>query len=704
MKTTIYAVVLLLAIASETQAQNWLTTGNAGTTTGNFVGTTDASALRFRIYNQPSGIIDSSLRTTALGYQSLLTNSGASNSAFGFRALYSNTTGYSNTAIGVAALYQNTTRSNLVAIGDSALYNNGVGVVTTDQANNNTAIGSKALYSNTKGFNNTAIGSKALYSNSTGINNTANGANALYSNSTGFFNTANGRTALYSNTSGYQNTAIGESALYSNTTGYNNTAIGYLALPNSTGYQNTASGYNTLASNNTGYNNTANGQSALFSNFGGFNNTANGSNALYFNTSGNHNTANGSEALFSNTTGYSNVAIGAAALRQNTTRSNLVAIGDSALYNNGAGATTTTQATNNTAVGSKALYSATTGAGNTASGFQALYSTTTGVGNTANGTNALRLNTTGSNNTALGNAADVTANNLTNATAIGYNAKVNASNKMQLGASTTTLATSGGITIVSDGRFKDNVSSKDVAGLDFINDLRPVAYNFNYKKYDDFLNKETGKNKTDNPDDNEYQVLLKQKGEIREVGFIAQEVNSLVKEKSYSFNGVYTPQNDNDNYALDYSRFVVPLVKAVQELSVKNEELKKENAATKADLQKQIDDLKALMTKTNQSTNQQTLETNHQQVSLGSSFSLEQNLPNPFKGTTTINCFLPENKGNAFINFYSQSGILLKSVKITGEGKNTITLNAKELSAGIYSYSLVADGKVVDTKQMILQR
>ena len=419
-----------------------------------------------------------------------------------------------------------------------------------------------------------------------------------------------------------------------------NTVVGYQSfLANSTGLYNTAHGYQTLFSNTTGSFNNATGYQAMYFNTDGINNTANGGQSLFSNSLGNGNTAMGFATLASNTSGYSNVGLGTFALYSNTDRNNLVAIGDSALYNNGTGAVNSYEAIANTAVGSKTLFTNTTGYSNTANGFQALYlntsgayntangasalysntygyyntsnganalySNTTGYYNTANGGNALSSNITGHNNTALGFSANVSAGDLINATAIGFNAVVNASNKMQLGASTTTLASTGGITIVSDGRFKDNVKTEDVPGLAFINNLNPVAYNFNYKSFDDFLRKDiknTGSSASSTP---EFQQLLKAKSQTREVGFIAQEVNKLVKDKGYTFNGVYTPQNANDNYALDYSRFVVPLVKAVQELSIKNDELGMKNdkltmdngqlKANDASLQKQIDDLKTLM-------------------------------------------------------------------------------------------------------------
>src|SRR4029078_3051964 len=93
---------------------------------------------------------------------------------------------------------------------------------------NNTAVGYAALLSNTTGDTNTAVGSFALNSNDTGVFNTAIGYQALLIN-TGIANTASGYGALVNNTTGTTNTATGYLALYNNTTGNDNAALGYNA-------------------------------------------------------------------------------------------------------------------------------------------------------------------------------------------------------------------------------------------------------------------------------------------------------------------------------------------------------------------------------------------------------------------------------------------------------------------------------------------
>lgn len=102
------------------------------------------------------------------------------------------------------------------------------GPANTNGGSSNTASGFQALLSNTTGDDNAAFGYEALYFNSTGNYNTASGAKALFNN-TGVQNTASGVQALYSNTSGDYNTAYGTNALYHNTTGSSNIAEGFEA-------------------------------------------------------------------------------------------------------------------------------------------------------------------------------------------------------------------------------------------------------------------------------------------------------------------------------------------------------------------------------------------------------------------------------------------------------------------------------------------
>ncbi len=392
------------SIHSASSGSSWNLNGNESTdTVNNFIGTKDNRPILLKVNNIQSGRIDSQggLRSTSFGYETLTLNIGVENSAFGFQALASNTTGTNNTALGNIALANNNTGSFNTAAGFRSLYSNTTG-------NYNTAIGSSALISNTSGLGNTAIGYWTLYNNSTGWGNTACGYTSLHSNGGGFYNTAQGYEALHENVSGFGNTGIGGGALYNNTHGFNNTA----------------QGSNALYTNKTGSYNTANGSYALYYNNTGEGNTAIGFESLYNNTTGNFNTATGYEALIGNTTGYGNTANGFQALGSNLEGLNNTAIGYKALSNN--------SGNHNTASGFEALYS-NMGNNNTGVGESTLKFNTTGENNSAVGFQTLQSNTTGNLNTAIGFGADVGNGNLNNATALGASTIVSISNAVVIG-------------------------------------------------------------------------------------------------------------------------------------------------------------------------------------------------------------------------------------------------------------------------------
>jgi hypothetical protein len=164
-------------VASAVGGSGWALTGNAGTNPGtNFIGTTDATSLEFKVNNFRAGLIDYSTCC-----------SGTRNTAFGQVALNSLTSGADNTATGYGALYTNTTGNQNIAYGKYALYNN--------NANDNTAYGFNAMFFNTAGASNTAIGITALQNNTSGSNNVAVGTYALGNNFIGSNNTAIGFAA-----------------------------------------------------------------------------------------------------------------------------------------------------------------------------------------------------------------------------------------------------------------------------------------------------------------------------------------------------------------------------------------------------------------------------------------------------------------------------------------------------------------------------
>ena len=113
------------------------------------------------------------------------------------------------------------------------------------------------------------------------------------------------------------------------------------------------------------------------------------------------------------------------------------------------------------------------------------------------------------------------------------------------------------------------------------------------------------------------------------------------------------------------------------------------------DLQKQIDELKQMII-ANSSSN----SSSSSNISL-SNASLEQNVPNPFTNATTINYVLPQKFTTAQILIVDKNGKSLKQVNLSGAGKGSVNVDASMLSSGAYSYSLIIDGKIIATKQMV---
>lgn len=82
---------------------------------------------------------------------------------------------------------------------------------------------------------------------------------------------------------------------------------------------------------------------------------------------------------------------------------------------------------------------------------------------------------------------------------------------------------------------------------------------------------------------------------------------------------------------------------------------------------------------------------------------LDQNVPNPFVEQTTISYYLPDNVTKAQIIFYDQSSKVIKVIDLTEKGKGYLNVFANDLTNGIYTYSLVVDGAIIETKRMIKQ-
>ena len=127
-------------------------------------------------------------------------------------------------------------------------------------------------------------------------------------------------------------------------------------------------------------------------------------------------------------------------------------------------------------------------------------------------------------------------------------------------------------------------------GLIFINQLTPITYNLDLDVVDNILEAKPKR-------DNEGKIIpvaafetaaRKQKEKIVYSGFIAQDVEMIARQIGYNFSGIDAARSSKDLYGLRYAEFVVPLVKAVQELSQENEELKNQSAVQMKEMEKLV--------------------------------------------------------------------------------------------------------------------
>lgn len=63
---------------------------------------------------------------------------------------------------------------------------------------------------------------------------------------------------------------------------------------------------------------------------------------------------------------------------------------------------------------------------------------------------------------------------------------------------------------------------------------------------------------------------------------------------------------------------------------------------------------------------------------------------------------LSDNVHNATINVFNIQGVLLKTYDNLSAEIGEIIINGDEFNAGMYLYTLIVDGKEIDSKHMIL--
>ena len=178
-------------------------------------------------------------------------------------------------------------------------------------------------------------------------------------------------------------------------------------------------------------------------------------------------------------------------------------------------------------------------------------------------------------------------------------------------------------------------------------------------------------------------------------GFIAQEVETVIPQLVHT--------NPNGKKSLAYIEMIPYLVKAMQQ---QQRMIEKQDSIITV----QGNMLNALASQVDACCSNSTIRTtgligNKLSVELSDkdAIVLNQNQPNPFAEQTVINYNIPVDFKVAQIIFNTTDGRIIKAVDINQKGKGELNVYANDLSNGLYSYYLVVDGKVIDTKKLVKQ-
>ncbi len=241
-------------------------------------------------------------------------------------------------------------------------------------------------------------------------------------------------------------------------------------------------------------------------------------------------------------------------------------------------------------------------------------------------------------------------------------------------------AATGGWYSGSDKRYKKDIHQITDA-QQIVQQLSGKKYQFNTEKFPD---KNFSKGKT--------------------YGFIAQEIEKVIPE---------IVQKDEDGYyAINYDAIIPILTEAIKDQQVtisKQQETISAQDEKMAKLESRLERIEALLS--NKETaitnpNISTAEEQHkqtQQVEVKTT-KLAQNVPNPFKQSTQIAYQLSkesDTQTKEIVVYNLQGKVVQRYPLATTNG--ILTINANDFNNGAYIYSLFVNGKLLESKKMIIQ-
>ena len=161
--------------------------------------------------------------------------------------------------------------------------------------------------------------------------------------------------------------------------------------------------------------------------------------------------------------------------------------------------------------------------------------------------------------------------------------------------------------------------------------------------------------------------------------YYALDVNAVKQ----SFPALIIKDAQGNEY-VNYTQLVPILVQAIKELKTELDDLKEAVASSGT-------------RKVNAATN---IATNTLDEGWG---SISQNTPNPFTGQSTVRVSVPDDASDAYVDILTLNGASVKRIPVSN-GLSEVSLSSFDFAPGTYLYTLVVNGKVSETRRMIVNR
>ena len=231
--------------------------------------------------------------------------------------------------------------------------------------------------------------------------------------------------------------------------------------------------------------------------------------------------------------------------------------------------------------------------------------------------------------------------------------------------------------IPADNRLNENVVSLNERGdeantLDNLLSMNVIEYNMKSQIMDE-LNNGVKQDATDEERE-AFEHLRKDEMKMstrRHFGIDASELQKVYPD--------LVLEGQDGYLSVNYVELVPILIRSIQELKQELDEVKGASKTMTRSASKESTNISAST----------------------AGYVLYQNAPNPFKEQTVIRFKLEDTVQDASVCIFDMTGKTLKKLPISS-GMDSVSIGGYELGEGMFLYSLIVNGQVIDTKRMVI--